>query len=120
MSQSVLNNFIWKQKPAKVKHSTMISEQFSFRIVDIESQAKALRMSWIYRISKHTGWGDKAQTYFDEIGGLYFILRCFYDVKYLPKMPKFYMDILKYAKEIFSVSKSKCILWNNSLIRIGY
>ena len=29
------------------------------------------------------------------------------------------MDILKYAKEIFSVSKSKCILWNNSLIRIG-
>ena len=55
----------------------------------------------------------------DEIGGLYFILRCFYDVQYLPKMPKFYMDILKYANEIFSVSKSKCILWNNSLIRIG-
>ena len=30
-AQSVLNSFIWKQKPAKVKHSTMISEQFSFK-----------------------------------------------------------------------------------------
>ena len=92
-------------------------------MLNIESQAKALRMSWINRISKSTGWGDKAQTYFDEIGGLYFILRCFYDIQYLPKMPKFYIDILSMPKKvfqkIFSDSKSKCILWNNSLIRIG-
>ena len=86
MSHSALNNFIWKQKPAKVKHSTMISEQHSFRIVYIESQAKALRMSWIYRISKTKGWGDIARKYFNEVGGIYFILRCFYDIQYLPKM----------------------------------
>ena len=34
-------------------------------------------------------------------------------------MPKFYIDILTNAKEIFFVSKSECILWNDSLIRIG-
>ena len=39
-AQSVLNSFIWKQKPAKVKHSAMISDKTSLRTVDIYSQSK--------------------------------------------------------------------------------
>ena len=55
----------------------MISEQFSFKIVDIESQAKALRMSWIYRISRNTGWGDVSQKYINDIGGILFYIKVF-------------------------------------------
>ena len=44
----------------------MISGQTSFKVVDIESQSKALKLSWIYRISKGTGWADIAQKYFEN------------------------------------------------------
>ena len=36
----------------------MISEQFSFKIEDISSQAKTVRMPWVYQISENTGWVD--------------------------------------------------------------
>ena len=60
-------------------------------------------------INKNTGWGDTARNNFDEFGGIYFTLRCFNDIQYLHKMPKFYIDLLKYATKIFSISNSKCI-----------
>ena len=96
----------------------MISDKTSLKTVDIHSQSKSLKMAWIYRISNNTGWADIAQMYFENIGGIYFILRCFYDTKCLPDMPKFYHDILNYAQEIFLHPKCKCILWNNRLIKV--
>ena len=44
-AQSVLNDFIWNKKPAKVKHTTMISDKTSLKTVDIHSQSKSLKMA---------------------------------------------------------------------------
>ena len=51
-SQSELNNFIWRYKPAKVKHLTITNttEEADLGNIDIESQTKALRIPWLNHI----------------------------------------------------------------------
>ena len=117
-AQKALNNFLWNWKPPKVKHNVMISVESGLKTIDIESQAKALRLPWIHRILHNTGWADFAEMYFEKVGGLRLILRCFYDVKFLPSMPLFYSNLLQYSNEMFFTPNKECILWNNKCILV--
>ena len=101
--QSEINRFIWGFKPAKVKHTVMIGniKQNGLNSVDIKIKNKALRLPWIYRIINGNGWNDVIQGYLAPMGGLLFLLRCNYDTKFLKFIPKFYKNLLDYAKEIF-------------------
>jgi len=38
--------------------------------------------------------------FFRKLGGLNFLLRCNYDTKYLPQLPIFYRNILKFFREL--------------------
>lgn len=118
-AQKELNAFLWNYKPPKVKHTVMISDEAGLKSLDVESQAKALRIPWIYRILNNTGWADYAQMFYEKIGGLNFILRCHYSISKLPEIPLFYSNLLKYAHELFVTPYSEYILWNNKHITVN-
>ena len=46
------NEFIWDNKPPKIKHTAMIGsyERGGLKDIDIESRIKALRLSWVKRL----------------------------------------------------------------------
>ena len=120
-SQRHLNNFIWRYKPAKVKHLaiTRTTEETDLGNIYIESQAKALRIPWLNHILLSKGWADIAKIHFDKIGGLKFVLRCDYNVECFPDLPPlFYSNMLRYTKEILKCNQGDQILRNNKNITI--
>ena len=54
MAQTKINNFLWNNKKAKVKHSTLIAsyKEGGLKASDLESQNKALRLAWLKRLYK--------------------------------------------------------------------
>ena len=102
-AQRELNRFIWHYKTTKVKHSAMMATlgELGLNSIDMESQAKALRLPWLNRIIKGSGWSDFSKLYLDRIGGLQFLLQCNYQVECLPDLPLFYLNMLRFSKEWF-------------------
>ena len=81
---------------------------------------KALHPSWIRRILSDSNDNH----YLEMHGGLSFLLKCNYDIKYLDnRLPKFYLELLGYFNELRSNYESPfkrdCILWNNKEILLG-
>ena len=66
MAQKALNNFLWNWIPPKVKHNVMISVESCLKTIDIESQAKALRLPYAHRILHNTGWVDFDEMYVEQ------------------------------------------------------
>ena len=92
----------------------------NFRMV-----VKSLRLSWLGRFlnSSNETWQAIPFAYFNKCGGLPFLLKCNYDLKYLDKkLPLFYSEMLEYFKELRGTYtdeyKSEFILWNNKHITI--
>ena len=114
-TQKRLNAFIWNSKPPKVSHNVLISdyEDMGLKSIDVESQCKALKMPWVGRILNSMGWADVINTYLEKVGGLRLLLQCDYDVKYLPFIPKFYMEMLKIFSDITGSRYRNQIIWNN-------
>ena len=79
-TQRQLNKFIWKYKSSKVKHSVMISDNMGLRTMDVE----ILSLAWINRIFTSSDWADVVNLYFGKVGGLKYLLRCYYSVELLP------------------------------------
>ena len=71
------NEFVWDNKPPKIKHTAMIGsyERGGLKDIDIESRIKALRLSWVKRL-------------YDDSDHEWKII------------PNFYLE--KYAKNIFN------------------
>ena len=65
-------------------------------MVDIELTIKSLRLAWIKRLlfRDNCNWKIVPDYFFNKHGGLNFLLRCNYDIKYLRHIPTFYRDIL--------------------------
>ena len=119
-AQRELNRFIWHYKTSKVKHSAMMATlgELGLNSIDMESQAKALRLPWLNRIIKGSGWSDFSKLYLDRIGGLQFLLQCNYQVECLPDLPLFYLNMLRFSKELFKCKHMEEIIWNNKFITI--
>ena len=84
--------------------------------VNFYTVIKSLRLAWIGRLLGESDdkWKVIPNYYFRNYGGLLFLLKCNYDVKFLKTgLPLFYRE---HTTNIFS--NSELILWNNSLITI--
>lgn len=128
ISQNLINTFqaefdryIWGYKPAKVKHKALICNiaEGGLRALDIESYAKALRLTWINRIITGKGWNGVINSYLEPMGGLLFLLRCNYDTSKLPYIPTFYREILDYIKNILCEYVGDAMIWNNQNVLVN-
>ena len=90
-AQDAIHKFIWSNKPAKVKHSTLIGtfEQGGLRSIDMETMNKSLRLAWLARLLDDNDWNNIATIKLKKYGGLLFLLRCNYEYKTL-NIPPFY------------------------------
>ena len=84
---------------------------------------KSLRLAWIARLISNPddNWKAIPNFYFDEYGGLPFLLKCNYNTAILDNnLPLFYRELLDYFQELtkFSVydENNDLILWNNRRI----
>lgn len=125
--KSKLFGFLWNNKKDKIKRKSLYQDydRGGIRMVDIDLMIKGLRLSWISRLLDSDGqnWKSIPDHFFKKLGGLNFLLRCNYDVKYVdPKLPSFYKDILSFCAELKSKYKyeqgHETILFNNRAILI--
>ena len=121
-SQKLTNDFIWNNRPAKIKHSTLINDydKGGLKAPDIQCMQKSLRLVWIGRIIQKSKWATVANYYFSKMGGLSFLLHCNFDVQHLPYIPPFYCEMLSWFQEIFPPNDiAKYVIWNNKDIVIN-
>ena len=123
--------FIWDNKKAKIKHSTLIGNYSDggLRDIDIDIKIKALQLSWLKRFydSNFHPWKSIPSYIFGKISAcdsLFFpnlMLNKVSDIK----IPKFYQDILSFWSDISSSTPytASSILsesiWHNRYLQIG-
>ena len=119
-AQTIINKFVWKDSPPRVKHSSLIAsyDNGGLKAPDIVSQYKALRLAWLARISNSKPWCSIAITFFDKYGGLDFLKHCNYDGNSLYLLPTFYKNMMIFLKEMYPNPDSYKIIWNNKEILI--
>ena len=129
--QSLLFQFLWKNKPDKIKRQVLYQDYSAggLRVTNVEIMFKSLRLAWIQRLLKNddeeeNSWSTVPNFYFNKYGGLNFLLRSNYDKKFLndSDIPSFYKDILFPFLDLKSLYDSKdeqeMILLNNKDILI--
>ena len=98
-------NFIWEDKRAKIKKTTIIRErqQGGLKMIDLEIMEKARKLAWIERLKTHNDASWKAIPEFctSQYGGISFLIDCQYDFKslYLENLPDFYCTVLNYWQD---------------------
>ena len=105
---SHLFNYIWNNKPDKIKREVMYSDypEGGLRVPNIDIKFKSLKLAWIARLicirSGPESWRVIPDHYFSKYGGLNFLLRCNYDEKCLDQsgMPSFYKQITLFFKDL--------------------
>ena len=99
-----LFKFLWKNKNDKIKREGLYQDRDKggVRMIDVETMIKALRLAWIPRLFTPGRKNRKTipDYYLGRYGGLNFLLRCNYCVKYIDGLPSFYKDILKFFNEL--------------------
>ena len=101
--------FIWKKRKDKIKRQLMYQnyDKGRLRALNVDVMIKSLRLAWIPRLlSTDEKWSEVWKTipnhYFDSYGGLNFLLRCNYNLKFLEQtgMPQFYKSMLQFFYEL--------------------
>ena len=118
--------FLWRNKKDKIKRTSLYQDfrNGGLRMVDIELTIRSLRLAWIQRLlfGNNGSWKIVPDYFFKKYGGLKFLLRCNYDVKYLRHIPEFYRDILTAFNEIKTLYNydqgTDIILFNNKDILV--
>ena len=86
---------------------------------------KALRLAWIQGLltPEIRNWKTIPDYYLRRFGGLNFLLRCNYDVKYIDGLPLFYKSILTFFDELKNLysydGMQDMVLFNNKEILVG-
>ena len=122
-----LFNFLWKNKRDKIKRAGLYQEREKggISMTDVETMIKALRLAWIPRLltPEIRNWKTIPDYYLRKLGGLNFLLRCNYDVKYIDGLPLFYQNILTFFNELKSLYSCEgiqdMVLFNNKEILVG-
>ena len=101
--QSLLFQFLWKNKPDKIKRQVLYQDYGNggLQVTNVEIIFKSLHLGWIQRLLKNNDeeddtWSAIPKFYFNKQGGLNFLLCSNYDKKFLKDsdIPSFYKDIL--------------------------
>ena len=80
-ANKMLFQFLWGSKNERVKRTTITGymEYGGLKMVDLQNQIRALKIKWISRSRILSGnneglWNKLANIWFDQIGGLTFVL----------------------------------------------
>ena len=122
-----------EKKKDKIKRELMYQnyDRGGLRVPNVDVMIKSLRLAWIPRLlSNDEKWSEVWKTipkhYFDSYGGLNFLLRCNYDLKFLEQsdMPQFYKSMLQFFHELKSSYETDLgqalVLFNNKAILIDH
>lgn len=124
-------NFIWDNKIAKIKKSTIIGdrENGGLNMIDFALMNKALKCIWIKRfnMNKNSAWTVIPNEATSHLGGFTFLSLCNYNIKdiCLNELPLFYEKMLQYWFEFKNTQDNtdrytkKMIIWNNRDIKIN-
>ena len=118
--------FIWRNKKDKIKTSGLYQDLDTggIRMTDVNIMFKALKFAWIPRLmtSDKKNWGTIPNHFFKKMGGLNFLLRCNYDMKYFNDLPVFYKKILQFFNDLRILhvydQQQDIILFNNKEILV--
>lgn len=123
---SILYNFIWNDKPDKVKRQTIINPIHlgGLKVIHLESFIHSLKITWIKRyLSESNGvWKIFLDYYLSDFGKEFFF-KCNFSKDDIPKINNLFVyDICK-AWSLFNfkepISKFENeIIWNNSHIKV--
>ena len=120
-------HFFWNGKDKVIRSSTFAPyEQGGLRMIDYETMIKALRLSWLKRItdedSSASFWKCYLNYLLENEGGLFLLLQCNYDVNQINISSTFYHDLLAWWSNIREVEDPnnvyKYIIWNNKEIKV--
>ena len=118
---------MWRNKKDRIKRQALYQPlaKGGLSFPCFRTAVKALRLSWIGRIlsDSNDNWKAIPNHYLEKHGGLSFLLKCNYDIKYLDnRLPSFYRELLRFFHELRSQYESPLkrdfILWNNKEILI--
>ena len=121
----LLFKFFWKGVD-KVTRLSVINEyeKGGFKMIDLESMVKSLRLAWLKRIfgTNNGAWKNYLQHLLERFGGL-LPFHCNYDVKDSSIPSQISYELLQWWSEFREGYPSgndwKKILWNNKEIRIN-
>ena len=119
--------FLWRNKKDKIKRSGLYqdSNKGGLRMTDISLMFKSLKLAWIPRLlcAGKKNWCTVPDHYFRKMGGLNFLLRCNYNVKYFDQLPFFYKTIIESFRELKTLygydQLKDLVLFNNKDILVG-
>ena len=78
--EKLIFDFIWDEKPAKIKKSTIIEEkkQGGLKMIDFNIMNKALNVAWIPRVQSRSdaSWKIISEVAFENLGGISFLSQC--------------------------------------------
>ena len=123
---SVLYNFIWDSGKDKIKLLSLISdyENGGLRMPHIKAFIKTQRIMCMkkYLDSHNSTWKIFLDSYLADFGGS-FLIKCNYDVRFLPKtLPKFFKECLSRLSKLSVVilpDLLRQIIWNNKFICVN-
>ena len=127
---SIILNFIWDEKPPKIKKSTIIGERKhgGLKMTDFNILNKALKVAWIPRIKSESvaSWKIIPNAILERYGGLHFLTICNYDIDTLQvgNLPSFYVEVLRQWQMTKDFKRSETtlareeVIWNNRKILI--
>ena len=119
-------HFLWNGKDKVIRCSTFAPyEQGGLRMIDCEAMIKALRLSWLKRITDEDPsgfWKCYLNYLLENEGGLFLLPQCNYDVNQINISSTFYHDLLAWWSNIREVEDPnnvyKYIIWNNKEIKV--
>ena len=100
-TQGKLFAFLWRNKKDRIKRQALYQPlaKGGLSFPCFRTAVKALRLSWIGRIlsDSNDNWKAIPNHYLEKHGGLSFLLKCNYDIKYLDnRLPSFYRELLRF------------------------
>ena len=128
----IMYNFLWENKPGKIKRDTLTKdyEEGGIKMIDIQKFINSIKCSWVKRIFELNDENPLKHIilylkHLNKFGGK-LIFECNLtedDLKRYFNANTFLSDILIAWRKIFahqlSPFSSKTVIWNNSLIRAG-
>ena len=119
-AQQIVNDFIWKQKPAKIKHNVLIGpyERSGIRAPDLIIMQKSLRLAWLSRIWNEKSCNKPFRMQLKKYGGIKLLMHSNYNPTILQLTP-FYKELFMFFKDLHRGSEFTGILWNNKELCIN-
>ena len=125
--QKILYDFVWPKGKHHVKNLTLIEDIRSggLKMPDIHCMIKALKLTWLKRMTKHNNNVNATAKHILKTDDIENLLISKNHVKYLGKIPKFYVQLLSLWHSLHNTEPLTTsdvleeIIWDNEKILVG-